>query len=169
MALLEINDLHTYYGKIHALRGVSLTVDEGEIVTLIGANGAGKTTTLNTVSSLLVPKQGSVIFEGEDLTHVPAHKVVVREPELLVGLPVERQPRDRGAVGVRDSDRGRDHRRIAGRGAHPFAEHSVEAIAGIGDVEIHHRAIVLRSDRDPDLGGRARWTRCKQISGSTRG
>ena len=78
MALLEINDLHTFYGKIHALRGVSLTVDENEIVTLIGANGAGKTTTLNTVSSLLVPKQGSVVFDGEDLTHVPPHEVVMR-------------------------------------------------------------------------------------------
>ena len=78
MALLEIRDLHTFYGKIHALRGVSLTVDDGEIVTLIGANGAGKTTTLNTISSLLVPKQGSVRFDGEDLTHVPPHKVVTR-------------------------------------------------------------------------------------------
>jgi branched-chain amino acid transport system ATP-binding protein len=78
MALLEIRDLHTYYGKIHALKGVSLTVDDGEIVTLIGANGAGKTTTLNTVSGLLVPKEGSVHFDGEDMTHVAPHKVVTR-------------------------------------------------------------------------------------------
>ncbi len=78
MALLEINDLHTYYGKIHALRGVSLSVDQGEIVTLIGANGAGKTTTLNTVSSLLVPKSGSVTLDGEDLTHVAPHELVTR-------------------------------------------------------------------------------------------
>jgi branched-chain amino acid transport system ATP-binding protein len=78
MALLELDGLHTYYGKIHALRGVSLSVDEGEIVTLIGANGAGKTTTLNTVSGLLVPKQGSVRFDGEDMTHVPPHEVVTR-------------------------------------------------------------------------------------------
>ena len=78
MALLEISDLHTYYGKIHALRGVSLTVDTGEIVTLIGANGAGKTTTLNTISGILVPRQGSVTFEGRDLTHVAPHKVVVQ-------------------------------------------------------------------------------------------
>ena len=81
MALLEINDLHTFYGKIHALRGVSLTVDENEIVTLIGANGAGKSTTLNTVSSLLVPKQGSGVFDGEDLTLVPPHEVVMRGGE----------------------------------------------------------------------------------------
>jgi branched-chain amino acid transport system ATP-binding protein len=78
MALLEIHDLNTYYGKIHALRGISLTVEKDEIVTLIGANGAGKTTTLNTVSSLLVPKSGNVIFDGEDLTHVPPHEVVTR-------------------------------------------------------------------------------------------
>ena len=78
MALLEIRDLHTYYGKIHALRGISLTVDEGEIVTLIGANGAGKTTSLNTVSGLLVPTEGSVHFAGEDITHVPPHNVVTR-------------------------------------------------------------------------------------------
>ena len=78
MALLEISDLHTYYGKIHALRGVSLTVDAGEIVTLIGANGAGKTTTLNTISGVLVPRQGSVTFEGRDVTHVAPHKIVVQ-------------------------------------------------------------------------------------------
>jgi branched-chain amino acid transport system ATP-binding protein len=76
MALLEIADLHTYYGNIHALRGVSVTVDEGEIVTLIGANGAGKTTTLNTVSGLLRPRSGSVTFDGRDLTTVPAHEIV---------------------------------------------------------------------------------------------
>ncbi len=78
MALLEIQELHTYYGKIQALRGVSLTVDEHEIVTLIGANGAGKTTTLNTISGLLVPKEGSVHFDGEDMTHVAPHDVVTR-------------------------------------------------------------------------------------------
>jgi branched-chain amino acid transport system ATP-binding protein len=78
MALLEIDDLHTNYGKIRALQGISLTVDQGEIVTLIGANGAGKTTTLNTISSLLVPAQGSVNFDGEDLTHVKPHDVVTR-------------------------------------------------------------------------------------------
>ncbi len=78
MALLEIKDLHTYYGKIHALRGISITVEEGEIVTLIGANGAGKTTTLNTVSGLLTPKEGNVRFDGEDLTSVSPHKVVSR-------------------------------------------------------------------------------------------
>jgi branched-chain amino acid transport system ATP-binding protein len=78
VALLEIKDLHTYYGKIHALRGVSVTVEENEIVTLIGANGAGKTTTLNTISGLLIPKEGSVHFDGEDLTSVSPHNIVTR-------------------------------------------------------------------------------------------
>jgi len=78
VALLEVNDIHTFYGKIHALQGVSITVDEGEIVTLIGANGAGKTTTLGTISGLLVPKEGSVVFNGEDMTHVKPHEVVTR-------------------------------------------------------------------------------------------
>ena len=78
MPLLEIRDLHTYYGKIHALRGVSLSVEEREIVTLIGANGAGKTTTLNTISGLLVPKEGSVHFDGEDVTHVAPHDMVAK-------------------------------------------------------------------------------------------
>jgi branched-chain amino acid transport system ATP-binding protein len=76
MALLEVADLNTFYGSIHAIRGISLTVDEGEIVTLIGANGAGKTTTLNTISGLLRPRSGSVTFDGRDLTTVPSHDVV---------------------------------------------------------------------------------------------
>lgn len=66
MAMLEVNGIHTYYGNIHALKGISLTVEQGEIVTLIGANGAGKTTTLRTISGLLKPAQGSVILEAED-------------------------------------------------------------------------------------------------------
>ena len=74
--MLVVQDIHTYYGNIHALKGVSLTVNEGEIVTLIGANGAGKTTTLRTISGLLHPAQGSVILEGEDISEVPAHEIV---------------------------------------------------------------------------------------------
>ena len=76
MALLEVNDVHTYYGNIHALKGISLTVDKGEIVTLIGANGAGKTTTLRTISGLLSPRQGNILLEGEDLSHFKAHQLV---------------------------------------------------------------------------------------------
>ena len=76
MALLEINDLHAYYGNIQALKGISLTVDQGEIVTLIGSNGAGKTTTLRIISGLLKPSQGGVSFNGKDLSQYKAHEIV---------------------------------------------------------------------------------------------
>jgi branched-chain amino acid transport system ATP-binding protein len=76
MPLLEVNDVHTYYGNIHALKGISLTVEEGEIVTLIGGNGAGKSTTLKTISGLLQPRQGSIYFDGEDLRTYKAHDLV---------------------------------------------------------------------------------------------
>jgi branched-chain amino acid transport system ATP-binding protein len=78
MPMLEVHDVHAYYGNIHALKGISITVDEGEIVTLIGANGAGKTTTLKSISGLLKPKQGKVILEGEDLEPFPAHAIVYK-------------------------------------------------------------------------------------------
>ena len=78
MALLEIDNIHTYYGNIHALKGISVTVEKGEIVTLIGANGAGKTTTLRTISGLLHPREGRVILDGEDITHAPAHGLVYK-------------------------------------------------------------------------------------------
>lgn len=76
MAMLELNDVHTYYDNIHALKGVSLYVDEGEIVTLIGGNGAGKTTTLNTISGLLKPRQGTISLEGKRIDTVLPHKIV---------------------------------------------------------------------------------------------
>lgn len=76
MSLLEVENVHTYYGQIHALKGVSLTVDKGEIVTLIGANGAGKSTLLKTTSGLLRPRQGSIRLDGEELTHYPPHEIV---------------------------------------------------------------------------------------------
>jgi len=78
MAMLEVKNIHTYYGKIHALKGISLTVEEGEIVTLIGANGAGKTTTLRTISGLLKPRIGSVHFKGEDISKFEAHELVYK-------------------------------------------------------------------------------------------
>ena len=78
MTLLALHDLHVYYGAIHALRGVSMQVEAGKIVTLIGANGAGKSTTLNTVSGLHRPRQGTVHLEDEDLTSVPPHEIVLR-------------------------------------------------------------------------------------------
>ncbi|MDE7251522.1 MAG: ABC transporter ATP-binding protein [Acetatifactor sp.] len=74
--MLEIKDIQVYYGMIQAIKGVSFHVDEGEVVALIGANGAGKTTILHTISGLLAPKNGSVLFEGQDITKIPGHKIV---------------------------------------------------------------------------------------------
>jgi len=74
--MLALNDVHTYYGNIHALQGVTIEVGHGEIVTLIGANGAGKTTTLKTISGLLSPRQGTVTFEGQDIVKTQAHELV---------------------------------------------------------------------------------------------
>lgn len=76
MALLSVNDLHVYYGSIHAIKGISFEVNEGEIVTLIGANGAGKSTTLNTVAGLLKPRSGNVLLNDKDIVGTPAHKIV---------------------------------------------------------------------------------------------
>ncbi len=78
MALLELHDVHSYYGNIQALRGVSLTVEEGEVVTLIGSNGAGKTTTLRSINGVLPPREGKIIFNGEEIQGVPAHDMVGR-------------------------------------------------------------------------------------------
>jgi len=76
MAILEVENIHTYYGNIHALKGVSLSVEQGEIVTLIGGNGAGKTTTLRTICGLLKPREGIVRLDGEDLLRYKAHEIV---------------------------------------------------------------------------------------------
>lgn len=76
MPLLELKNVHTYYGNIHALKGISLAVEQGEIVTLIGSNGAGKSTTLRTISGLLKPRQGEVLFNEQRIDTVPPHKIV---------------------------------------------------------------------------------------------
>lgn len=76
MSLLTVQDIHTYYGHIHALKGISVTVEKGEVVTLIGSNGAGKSTTLKTISGLLHPKEGSIELEGERINGLPAHIIV---------------------------------------------------------------------------------------------
>ena len=76
MAMLEVKDLQVYYGVIQALKGLSFHVNQGEVIALIGANGAGKTTTLQTLTGILSPKSGSIVFEGKDLTRTPAHKIV---------------------------------------------------------------------------------------------
>ncbi len=85
---LEIKDLHVHYGKIEAIKGISVVVDEGEIVTLIGANGAGKTTTLKTISGLRKVSSGSIIFDGQDISNVPAHE--------RVDLGISQAPEGRG-------------------------------------------------------------------------
>ena len=77
-SLLEVTDLHVAYGKIEAVKGISFTVDAGQVVTLIGGNGAGKTTTLRTLSGLLRPTSGTIVFEGVDITATPAHLIVSR-------------------------------------------------------------------------------------------
>jgi branched-chain amino acid transport system ATP-binding protein len=75
-AILRVEDIHTYYGAIHAIKGVTLEVREGEIVTLIGANGAGKSTTLRSINGLNHPREGRIHFQGKDITHAPAHRIV---------------------------------------------------------------------------------------------
>jgi branched-chain amino acid transport system ATP-binding protein len=87
MALLEVEDIHTYYGNIEALKGISLTVEEGEIVTLIGSNGAGKSTTLRSISGLNPPRTGTVTFEGRDISGTP--------PQEIVALGISQSPEGR--------------------------------------------------------------------------
>lgn len=74
--MLEVKDLEVYYGAIHAVKGISLRVEDGQIVTLIGSNGAGKSTTLHTISGLIKPRSGNILFDGTDITGTPAHKIV---------------------------------------------------------------------------------------------
>jgi branched-chain amino acid transport system ATP-binding protein len=76
MPMLEVDNIHSYYGSIHALKGISLTVEKGEIVTLIGANGAGKSTTLRTITGLMKPRIGRILLDGEDITPLKAHTIV---------------------------------------------------------------------------------------------
>ena len=117
--ILELEDVHTYYGSIHALKGISLEVHDGEIVTLLGANGAGKSTTLRSINGLNHPRQGSIRFEGRDITQVAAardrqarDRAVARGPAALPAhdrdreprdgrLPAHRQGRDQGGHGAR--------------------------------------------------------------------
>jgi branched-chain amino acid transport system ATP-binding protein len=109
MALLEIENIHTYYGHIHALKGVSLDVDKGEIVTLIGANGAGKSTMLKTTSGLLRPRQGSIHLEGEDLTCYRPHQIVAKgvvqvpEGRRIFGRLTVRENLEMGAFAIPDA------------------------------------------------------------------
>src|SRR4051794_25339335 len=87
MALLEVDDIHTYYGSIEALKGITITVEEGECVTLIGSNGAGKSTTLRSISGLTPPRQGAIRFRGHDISKMPAQEIV--------GLGISQSPEGR--------------------------------------------------------------------------
>ncbi len=108
--MLELKDVHTYYGNIHALKGISLTVDDGEIVTLIGSNGAGKTTTLRTIQGLIRPRHGTITLNGEDLTKVPAHQItskgVSQSPEgrLIFPRMTVKENLEMGAFARKDKD-----------------------------------------------------------------
>jgi branched-chain amino acid transport system ATP-binding protein len=108
MAMLEVENVHAYYGKIHALKNISLNVNKGEIVTLIGANGAGKSTTLKTISGLLRPRQGSVRLDGEELTTLLPHKIVTKgviqvpEGRRIFGQLTVMENLDMGAFTCRD-------------------------------------------------------------------
>lgn len=108
--MLELKDVHTYYGNIHALKGISLIVNQGEIVTLIGANGAGKTTTLRTIQGILRPRTGSITLEGEELTKLPAHEVNTRgisqspEGRLIFSRMTVQENLEMGAFHRKDKD-----------------------------------------------------------------
>ena len=118
MALLEVDDIHTFYGAIEALKGISLEVFEGEIVTLIGSNGAGKTTTLRSISGLTPPREGSIIFNGEQIARVPPQDIVAhgicQSPEGRHVFPrmTVRENLDLGAYLRRDEDVGTDLDRV---------------------------------------------------------
>jgi len=100
MALLEIDDIHTFYGNIEALKGISITVEEGEIVTLIGSNGAGKSTTMRAISGLVSPRRGSITFEGRKISGMPGH--------LVTALGISQSPEGRRIFGRMSVDENLD-------------------------------------------------------------
>ena len=118
MALLEVEEIHTYYGGIQALRGVSLTVEQGEAVTIIGSNGAGKSTTLRSISGLTPARSGKVIFEGREITRLPAHEIVAcgialaPEGRHCFARMTVRENLDLGAYRRRDDEIGEDIDRV---------------------------------------------------------
>ena len=118
MAMLELNEVHTYYGNIEALKGISLTVEEGEVVTLIGSNGAGKSTTLRSISGLTPPREGSIQFEGREIGETPAQDIVSKgisqspEGRHCFSRMTVRENLDLGAYLRRDSSVDSDMERV---------------------------------------------------------
>ena len=118
MALLEVDGIHTHYGAIEALRGVSLNVEDGEVVTMIGSNGAGKSTTLRSISGLTPASSGRVVFAGEDITRLPAHEIVSRgvalapEGRHCFARMTVRENLDMGAFRRRDGEVNQDLERV---------------------------------------------------------
>jgi branched-chain amino acid transport system ATP-binding protein len=118
MSLLAVEDIHTYYGAIEALRGVSLRVEEGEVVTIIGSNGAGKSTTLRSISGLTPARSGNIVFEGDEITRLPAHEIVdhgialAPEGRHCFARMTVRENLDLGAYRRRDGDIGEDLERV---------------------------------------------------------
>jgi branched-chain amino acid transport system ATP-binding protein len=115
MSMLEVENVNTYYGHIHALKDVSITVDKGEIVTIIGANGAGKSTMLKTTSGLLQPRRGKITLEGEDITGMKAHEIVkkgviqVPEGRRVFGRLTVRENLEMGAFTSRNSQKNQEN------------------------------------------------------------
>jgi branched-chain amino acid transport system ATP-binding protein len=118
MTLLQVEDIHTFYGAIEALRGVSLSVEDGEVVTIIGSNGAGKSTTLRSISGLTPARSGKVIFEGQEITRLPAHEIVdcgialAPEGRHCFARMTVRENLDLGAYRRRDDGNGEDLDRV---------------------------------------------------------
>ncbi|MGD8962757.1 MAG: ABC transporter ATP-binding protein, partial [Desulfobacterales bacterium] len=115
MAMLEVEGIHTYYGHIHALHDVSVNVEEGEIVTIIGANGAGKSTMLKTTSGLLKPRKGSIRLNGEELTRLRPHKIVAKgvvqvpEGRRIFGTLTVMENLDMGAFISKDNQKNKEN------------------------------------------------------------
>ena len=115
MSMLEVENVNTYYGQIHALKDVSITVDKGEIVTIIGANGAGKSTMLKTTSGLLRPRRGKITLEGEDITGIKAHEIVMKgviqvpEGRRVFGRLTVKENLEMGAFTSRDNRKNLDN------------------------------------------------------------
>src|SRR5437588_5455937 len=118
MTLLQVEDIHTYYGAIEALRGISLTVEEGEVVTIIGSNGAGKSTTLRSISGLTSASSGKVVFDGTEITRLPAHEIVdsgialAPEGRHCFARMTVRENLELGAYRRRDGDIDEDRERV---------------------------------------------------------